>query len=132
MNVFIDVRQTCFVSGITDDYMRKMLRTTKRYTLVILHRTSKRSEPGADKIVWEHGRRNFELRRDGYLCIVGPVVQDETDVTGVCIFSTGLKRTIRILNEDPAVKAGIFTNEAHLIAGFPGDALAKEARRGHL
>jgi hypothetical protein len=105
--------------------MRAMLQTTKRYTLVILHRTSRRSKPGADKIVWEHGRRNFELRRDGLLSIVGPVVRDETDVTGVCIFSTNLKRTKRIMGEDPAVKAGIFTYEAHLIEAFPGDALPK-------
>jgi len=113
------------VSGITDDYMRKMLRTTKRYTLVILHRTSRRSEPGADRIVWEHGRRNFELRKNGCLCIVGPVVRDETDVTGLCLFYTGLKRTKRIMNEDPAVQAGIFTYEAHVIEGFPGDALGR-------
>jgi hypothetical protein len=124
MNAFIEGRRCRFVSGITDDYMRKMLQTTKRYTLVVLHRTSKRSEPGADKIVWEHGRRNFELRRDGFLCVVGPVIQDETDVTGVCIFSTDLKRTRRIMDEDPAVKAGIFTYEAHVIESFPGDALA--------
>ncbi|HXW94862.1 MAG TPA: hypothetical protein VEJ19_04075 [Nitrososphaerales archaeon] len=112
------------MSGITDDYMRKMLQTTKRYTVVILHRTSKRSEPGADKIVWEHGRRNFELRRDGFLCVVGLVVRDRTDVTGICIFSTDLRRTRRIMNGDPAVKAGIFTYEVHVIEGFPGDALA--------
>jgi len=125
MNAFIDVRRTRFVSSVTDDYMRKMLRTTRRYTLVILHRTNRRSEPGADRIVWEHGRRNFELRRDGLLSIVGPIVQDKTDVTGVCIFSTNLERTRKIMNEDPAVKAGIFTYEAHLIEGFPGDALTK-------
>ena len=113
------------MSEITNDYMRAMLQTTKRYTLVILHRTPKRSGPGADKIVWEHGRRNFELRRDGLLSIVGPVVQDETDVTGVGIFSTDLERTKRIMDEDPAVKAGIFTYEAHMIEGFPGDALAR-------
>jgi len=113
------------VSDITDNYMRRMLQTTRRYTLVILHRTSKRGKPGADNVVWEHGRRNFELRRDGLLSIVGPVVQDETDVTGVCIFSANLKRTKRIMNGDPAVKAGIFTYEAHLIDSFPGDALAK-------
>jgi len=113
------------MGGITDSYMRRMLRTTKRYTLVILHRTSKRSEPGADAIVWEHGRRNFELRKDGLLCVVGPVVKDESDVTGLCIFTTSLERTRRIMNEDPAVRAGIFTYEAHLIEGFPGDSLSK-------
>lgn len=112
------------MSGITDEYMRDMLQTTKRYTLVILHRTSKRSEPGADGTVWEHGRRNFELRRDGLLCIVGPVVRDESDLTGLCIFTTDLEQTRKIMNEDPTVRAGIFTYEAHVIEGFPGDALA--------
>ena len=113
------------MGDITNDYMRRMLQSTKSYTLVILHRTSKRTEAGADKIVWEHGRRNFELRRDGLLSIVGPVVQDETDVAGVCVFSASLRRTKRIMNEDPAVRAGIFTYEAHLIESFPGDALAR-------
>jgi hypothetical protein len=112
-----------FVSGITDDYMREMLKTTKRYTVVILHGTSKRNELGADGIVWEHGRRNFELRRDGLMCIVCPVVKDESDVAGICIFSTDMERTKKFMNGDPAVKAGIFTYEAHLIEGFPGDAL---------
>ncbi|HYB75828.1 MAG TPA: hypothetical protein VEC08_02610 [Nitrososphaerales archaeon] len=125
MNAFIEVKHHHFVSGITDDYMRAMLQTTRRYTLVLLHRTSKRDEPGADKVVWEHGRRNFELRRDGLLSIVGPVVRDGTDVTGVCIFSAGLRRTRRVMDEDPAVRAGIFTYEAHLIEGFPGDALSR-------
>jgi len=111
---------------ITDDYMRKMLKTTRRYTVVILHRTSKRGEPRADEIVWEHGRRNFELRRDGLLCVVGPAVKDESDVAGFCIFSTDLERTRRIMNEDPAVRAGIFAYDIHLMDSFPGDALAEE------
>ena len=112
------------MSSITDDYMRRMLQTTRRYTIVVLHRTSKRSEPGSDKIVWEHGRRNFELRRDGLLNVVAPVVKDESDVSGICIFSTGLGRTKEIMDSDPAVKAGIFIYETHVIEGFPGDALA--------
>ena len=29
------------------------------------------------------------------------------------------------MNEDPAVQAGIFTYEAHVIEGFPGDALGR-------
>jgi hypothetical protein len=111
------------MSGITDEYMREMLQTTKRYTVAILHRTSKRRELSADKIVWEHGRRNFELRRDGFLCIVCPVIGDESDVTGICIFSTDAKETRRIMDEDPAVKAGIFVYEVHTIEGFPGDSL---------
>ena len=111
------------VNQVSDDYMQRMLKTTKQYTMVVLHRTSKRGESFADKIVWEHGRRNFELRRQGLLCIVCPVVKDQSDVTGLCIFSVGMEETQRIMNEDPAVKAGIFTYEVHLVHGFPGDAL---------
>jgi hypothetical protein len=112
------------MSGITDEYMREMLQTTRSYTVVILHRTSKRSEPGADKIVWEHGRRNFALRRDGILCIVCPAMRDESDVAGICIFSRDVGETRRIMDDDPAVKEGILEYEAHPIEGFPGDSLA--------
>jgi len=113
------------MSDISDDYMREMLKTTRRYTVVILHRTSKRDEPDSDRIVWEHGRRNFELRTQGSLCIVCPVERDESDVTGICIFTTDAKDTRRIMDGDPAVRAGIFAYEIHSIAGFPGDALTK-------
>jgi len=56
--------------------------------------------PDADKIVWEHGRRNFELRRDGILSIVCPV-RDESDVSGIGIFSTSPEETRRIMDRDP-------------------------------
>lgn len=65
------------------------------------------------------------MRRDGSLCLVCPVVADESDVTGLCIFSTDVEKTKKIMDEDPAVKAGIFTYEVHAIRSFPGDALAK-------
>jgi hypothetical protein len=108
---------------ITDEYMREMLKTTQPYTIVILHRTPMREEPGADEIVWEHGRRNFELRRDGVLCIVGQVERDDSDVAGICVFSTDAERTREVMDGDPAVKAGIFVYKTHLNQSFPGDAL---------
>lgn len=82
------------------------------------------NELGADKIIWEHGRRNFELRRDGVLCIVCPV-RDGSDVSGVGIFSTTVEETRKILDEDPGVEAGILVYEIHPTRSFPGDALAK-------
>jgi len=112
------------MSQVTDDYMREMLQRTKPYTLVILHKTPKLNELHADKIVWEHGRRNFELRRDGILCVVCPV-RDETDISGVRVFSTNVEETRKIMDEDPGVKAGIFVYETHPTRSFPGDALAK-------
>jgi hypothetical protein len=111
------------LSGVTDEYMREMLRKTKPYTIVILRKTPKRDEEGADALVWEHGRRNFQLRRDGVMSIVCPITS-KGDIAGLCIFNAGLKETGKIMNGDPAVKAGIFTYELHSARSFPGDALA--------
>jgi len=111
-------------SQITDAYMQEMLSQTKPYTVLILHKTPKRDEPGADAIIREHGRRNFALRKEGKLCVVC-AIRDETDVSGVGVFSTSLEETRRIYEEEPAVKAGILTFEVHATRSFPGDALAK-------
>jgi len=98
---------------------------TQAYTLVILKAAQKISEPGAEKIIWEHGRRNFSLREEGKLSIVCPV-NDGTAVVGVGIFSTDEKETRQIIDGDPAVKAGIFTYEIHPCRSFPGDILPEK------
>ncbi len=107
---------------ITDDQMRERLRAAKPYTLVILHKTPKRDEPGSDAIIWEHGRRNFQLRDQGALAIVCPI-RDESDVAGIGIFTTNPEDTRRIMEGDPAVQAGILTYEVHPTRGFPGSTL---------
>jgi hypothetical protein len=98
------------MATITDEYMRQMLPTARSYRLVILKATPKRREPGVDKIIWEHGRRNFALREDGVLAIVCPVA-DGGDVTGVGIFNASVEDTKKIMDEDPGVKAGVFVYE---------------------
>lgn len=107
---------------ITDDQMRERLKAAKPYTLVILHKTAKLGELGSDKIVWEHGRRNFQLRDQGVLAIVCPV-GDESAVAGIYIFTASPEETKRIMEEDPGVRAGIFTYEVHPTRGFPGSTL---------
>ena len=107
---------------ITDDYMKEMRQKTKPYVIMILHKTKRINEPGVDKIIWEHGRRNYALRREGRLLIVCPV-RDDSDVSGIGIFSTNVEETRRICDEDPAVKEGIFTYEIHVSQSFPGDCL---------
>ncbi len=64
---------------ITDEMMQDMLAKAKSYTLLILHGTEKLKEPGAEKLIWEHGRRNFQLKVDGLLSIVCPI-RDESDL----------------------------------------------------
>ena len=75
------------------------------------------------KIVFEHGRRNYELHRDGKLLIVCPI-RDESDVAGIGVFSTSVEETKKIYDEDPGVKAGIFAYEVHRSRSFLGDRLS--------
>ncbi len=107
---------------ITDEYMRAKSKEAKAYSLVILRKTAKREEEGAEKVVWEHGRRNFELRAKGVLSIVCPV-RDGSDLAGIGIFTGGTEEIRAIMEGDPGVRAGIFTYELHECWGFPGDRL---------
>jgi hypothetical protein len=104
---------------ITDEYMKEMITKTREYTVVILKATQKRNEPGAEKIIWEHGRRNFSLREEGKLPIACPI-NDGTEVKGIGIFTTSVEETKRIMDEDPGIKAGIFIYEVHPCRSFPG------------
>jgi hypothetical protein len=110
------------VSTVTDDQMREMLQTLKPYTMVILRRTERMNEPGTERIIWEHGRRNFELRARGSLAIVCPV-RDGSDVAGLCIFTTNPEETRTIMDGDPGVESGVLSYEIHPTKGFPGSAL---------
>ncbi|MEV4637288.1 hypothetical protein AB0J80_08045 [Actinoplanes sp. NPDC049548] len=107
---------------ISDDEMRALLPTTRPFTAVILKAGPNRGSPDAGSIVWEHGRRNFGLRAEGVLAIVCPVT-DGSDVSGIAIFNLDVAATRAVMDEDPGVKAGVFTYEAHACLGFPGDAL---------
>lgn len=107
---------------MTDEMMREQIANARAYTLVILHPTAKRQEPGADRVVWEHARRNLELRRDRRLAIVCPV-RDGTNVCGIYVFPGAPEETGVIMDGDPGVKAGVFTYEVHACRGFPGDQL---------
>lgn len=113
------------MATITDEYMRQMLAKSKQYCIVILKAGPQKHEEGAEKIIWEHGRRNFELRAAGVLAIVCPVA-DGTDVSGVGIFDAPVAEVRKIMDEDPGVKAGIFVYETHVCRSFPGSSLAEE------
>ncbi len=107
---------------ISDDFMREMLTRSREYSLVLLRAAPGRKEERAHAIVWEHARRNFELRAEGELPIVCPII-DGSGWSGVGIFNASLERTREIMENDPGVKEGIFTYEVHPCRGFPGDAL---------
>ena len=41
---------------ITDEYMQEMLSKAKTYSIMLLRRTPKLSEPGAQAIIWSRAR----------------------------------------------------------------------------
>lgn len=110
------------MTEITDEYMQDMLAKSKEYSMVILKPGPKNNVEGMKEILWEHVRRNFALSADGPLAIVGPVTQ-ETSISGLSIFNTSPEEAKRIMDEDPAVQAGIFVYEVHPWRSFPGDKL---------
>lgn len=110
------------MKAITDEYMRNILSKSKDYSVVILKATPKRKEPGADKIVVEHGRRNMALREQGVLPIICRI-SDESNVSGVGIYNATPEEVRKIMDEDPGVRAGIFTYEVHRCKSFPRDCL---------
>jgi hypothetical protein len=113
------------MTTITDEFMREMLVKTRQYCLVILKAGPNRKQEGVETIVWEHGRRNFELRANGVLPIVCPI-NDGSDVAGIGIFNATVEEVQKIMDDDPGVKAGVFVYELHPCRGFPGSSLPGE------
>ena len=107
---------------ITDEFMHRSREAAKNYCLVILKAGPHIDKEGADEIIWEHGRRNFELRAAGVLSIVCPVT-DESNIAGIGIFNASMEEVSKLMDEDPGVKAGIFFYELHPCRSFPGDSL---------
>ena len=111
------------MTTITDEYMYEMFPKTKEYTIVLLKPGSNTNHPDLQKVIWEHGRRNFALRADGKLQIVCPITM-EADVNGLCIFNLSAEEARNIMDEDPAVKEGIFVYDVYPCRSFPGDSLS--------
>lgn len=110
------------MSEITDEYMHDMLAKSATYTAVLLKAGPNYGSPDTPAIVWEHGRRNFSLRAEGALAIVCPIA-DDSPWAGIGIFNADEEATRRIMDDDPGVKAGVFTCEMHSVRSFPGDRL---------
>jgi hypothetical protein len=117
-----DAGQASATSEITDEYMAEMLGKTKTYTVMLLLKTEKAKEPDAPQIIWEHGRRNFQLRAEGKLPIVCPTA-DESNWAGIGIFDATPEEVEQIMIDDPGVKADLFTYELHPVRGFPASSL---------
>lgn len=107
---------------ISDDLMQSMLATSQEYTVVVLYAGSAYGGPDTEATVWEHGRRNFSLRADGRMPVVVPVM-DDSPICGVAVMTVSLDDAIALMEEDPGVRAGVFSYSVHPGRSFPGDAL---------
>ena len=70
------------MAAITDEFMRQMLPKARTYVAVILKAAPNWNIAGVEKIIWEHGRRNFALRADGLLSTAGFIFED--GLSGIC------------------------------------------------
>ncbi len=105
---------------ITDDYMRSMLPLAQRYVVCILKKGPVYDAPGSEKIQWEHGRANFQLRAEGKLPVIFRMT-DGGNITGIGLFDTDKIEEVReIMERDPGVRAGRFIYELHTCLCFPG------------
>ena len=107
---------------ITDDRMRELLTQSRPYALALLRKGPRYTAEDADAIIWEHARRNFELRAAGKLVIVCPI-RDDGEMAGVGVFALDVDATREVMAGDPAVQAGVLVAEVHPSRSFPGDAL---------
>ena|SRR6185312_4797424 len=107
---------------VTDEQMHETLAQAKVYTVMVLTSGPKKDHPDRAALAWEHGRRNMALRAEGVMPIVCPI-KDETPVHGISIFTRTVEETKAILDDDPAVRAGVFNYELHACLGFPGSML---------
>ena len=110
------------MATITDEFMKEMLAKAKHYALVVLRDGPNMDKPDMKKVIWEHGRRNFALRKNGLLSIVCPV-SSEGSLAGIAIFNAPVDKVKQIMAEDPAVKSGALTYEVLDCRSFPGDRL---------
>ncbi|MGO4692549.1 hypothetical protein [Glaciibacter sp. 2TAF33] len=110
------------MESITDGRMRAILQTAEAFTVVIARDGPNREADGADRVIWEHGRRNLQLRADGVMPVVLPI-SDGTGLAGVFVFDRGPKEARRIMDGDPAVVAGIYVYDVHPCRSWAGDTL---------
>jgi uncharacterized protein YciI len=87
-----------------------------QYSLVLMNR-GENGNPNAPEFVEalkQHAAFMKEMRAQGNLAVAGRFpLDDPGDLRGVAIFRVGAEQTSKVLQSDPAVKAGLFKPEFH-------------------
>jgi hypothetical protein len=110
------------MATITDRFMKEAIAKAKPYCVVILKTGPEWESAETQHILWEHARRNFELRSEKLLPIVCPIA-NSSDIQGIGIFVGTPAEVQKIMDFDPAVMAKVLTYEIHTCKSFPGDQL---------
>ena len=127
---FLPLKGVVFVEQnveITNEFIEKTVATGKQYCIYFYRSRPIRNHPKdqAENIQPEHLRYLFQLKAEGKLVINGPVT-DDGELRGVGIFDTTDPEEVkRLLEGDPAVKAGRLIYEIHPWFGIPGSCLPK-------
>ncbi|HZY46364.1 MAG TPA: hypothetical protein VFE96_01085 [Candidatus Bathyarchaeia archaeon] len=76
----------------------------------------------AEQVILEHGRRMLELLRDAKFLVLYPA-SGKSGMEGIAILPTDPEEAKRIIDEDPAIKSGVYTYEVHPARVLPGDSV---------
>lgn len=108
----------------SDNKVDGHLSEARGYTILILKKGPMYQEDAENgkPIVWEHGKRNMTLRKDGVLAVVCPII-DDSEYAGIGVFNRTVEEARKIMNDDPAIKAKVLTYGVYSGKGFPGDML---------
>ena len=104
--------------------LAQLANNRKPYTLLILYKAENYALPTTQKIIQsEHLPYLFDLREKGIVLIAMPVM-DEGRVAAIAVYQSTDKEEVRAyIENDPAVKQGIFTYEILSAMGMKGDGL---------
>jgi hypothetical protein len=104
--------------AVSDAMLMAALNGSAPFTVAILKAGPRFVMPGSDRpdeiagIIWAHGKRNYALHLAGLLPVVCPI-GDGSGVTGVGVFRADEDAVRAILDNDPAMVAGVLTYELH-------------------
>jgi uncharacterized protein YciI len=101
------------------------LASIKPYVLVVLTKGANYGLSDTPRIIQsEHLPYIFEQRRDNHMVLTMPVKDDNSKLAAVAVYNSSDKEEVkRLMDNDPAVRAGVFEYEIVTALGLPGDKL---------
>ncbi|MEV0358467.1 hypothetical protein AB0H71_20690 [Nocardia sp. NPDC050697] len=107
---------------ITDDAMLALLSRSRGYPVCVLRPGPAADREDRDRLLWEHGRLNCDLRERGLLAITLRI-PESPELAGVGVYGCEPERVRELLAADGAIAAGVLSYELYDAQGIPGDAL---------